>query len=76
MADHSGWAAQEKAILQGKAANILYSVPTRETCQGANLDDMVVCYIKALKGHPREVILTQQGVWDERLPLFLPAYGA
>jgi hypothetical protein len=31
MADHSGWAAQEKAILQGKAANILINVPTRET---------------------------------------------
>jgi hypothetical protein len=37
---------------------------------------MVVCYIKALKEHPRKVILMQQIIWDERLPLFLLAYGA
>jgi len=49
---------------------------TRTTPPHPQWDEMVGRYVKTIEEHLRKVVSTYQRDWDERLPIFLLAYGA
>jgi hypothetical protein len=49
---------------------------TRTTPLHTQSDGMVERYIKTIEEHIRKVVASHQRDWNERLPLFLQAYGA